>query len=809
MRAARRFPPVLAVLSLAACFALLVASGAAERVGAATTREPGFADAKLASQPSPTALAFTPDGRMLVASQSGKMNVYRPDGTLLKDGALNLGSSVCTNSERGLLGVAVDPQFANNGYVYVYYTFNRFKQASNDCARKTTSSAANTPVNRVSRYVLGRDNVVRSETVLVDGMPSPAGNHNAGDLEFGKDGYLYVSVGDGGCDYATGAGFSGCAGQNDAARDAHVLTGKMLRVNSDGTPAPNGGGVRCGELGGDGRAEAGQRCAETYATGLRNPFRFATDPDASATRLFINDVGQGKWEEVDEGRLGADYGWNVREGFCANNQTTGCRTTPGAAVGGLTDPVHSYGREVGASITGAAFVPDGVWPEDYDTSYLFGDSVKGKIFRLVPDGQGGYNRSEFATDLGPVISLAFGPFGNSRALYYTTYTNGGEIHRLAYTAAPTAVATVKGDDFDATAPYEFSFDGSGSRGAGTLRYLWDFGDGTTSTEESPSHTYARRGTYDVTLKVTDGQGRESATYTVRVYPGNSPPAATISSPASGKLFRVGERIALSGSATDPDDGLLEARTLRWEVRRHHNDDHYHPWFSGTGNDLVFPAPPPEDLSATGAGNYLEVRLTVADSEGLTRTVTRRVEPLRVGVTLATVPSGLRLSLDGIPFRAPRTVTSWEGHGLNVRAADGKDSRGRAVRFYRWSDGGPAAHTVVTPASAATYTARFRYVPNLTLSVRDGTLRAGERARLVGRLRTATGAVPGKPVTVWRSTNGGEGWRQVGKARYSRADKTYNFTTFELRRNSLFQMRFAGDASYAPDRSGRVRVSVRR
>jgi hypothetical protein len=118
--------------------------------------------------------------------------------------------------------------------------------------------------------------------------------------------------------------------------------------------------------------------------------------------------------------------------------------------------------------------------------------------------------------------------------------------------------------------------------------------------------------------------------------------------------------------------------------------------------------------------------------------------------------------------------------------------------------------VRTPASAATYTAKFRYVPVLTLSARDTTLHAGERARLVGRLRTATGAVSGKKtVTVWCSTDGGKGWRRLGKAGYNRTGKTYNFTTYELGRDSLFQMRFSGDASYTADKSGRVRVSVRR
>ena len=165
--------------------------------------------------------------------------------------------------------------------------------------------------------------------MLIDNIPSPAGNHNGGDVQFGKDGNLYVSVGDGGCDYA---GNSGCAGLNDAARDEHVLVGKILRITPSGAiPADNpftgSGTARCNA---SGATSAGMRCQETFAWGLRNPFRIALDPNAADTR-FHQDVGQGTWEETDLGAAGADYGWNLREGRCATGSTTNCgaRRRPG------------------------------------------------------------------------------------------------------------------------------------------------------------------------------------------------------------------------------------------------------------------------------------------------------------------------------------------------------------------------------------------------------------------------------------------------------------------------------------------------
>lgn len=678
---------------VATVLALVLLSGLSREARAATTPA-GFTDERVVGVGAPTALAFTPDGRMLVSSQGGQLRVYR-GSTLVQDPALNLASAACTNSERGLLGVAVDPQFAANKYVYVYYTASR----SGAC------------VNRVSRFVLGDNNVIApsSQKILVDGMPSPAGNHNAGDVHFGKDGYLYASVGDGGCDYA---GNSGCAGANDAARDPHALQGKILRVDREGNPAPNGGQDRCGEPGGDGRTAIGRTCAETFATGLRNPFRFAMDPDAAGTRFFVNDVGQNAYEEIDEGfgdRPGADYGWNVCEGTHDNPGRAGV-VSCGAPY---TLPVHDYGRDVGSSITGGAFVPDGAWPRAYDPAYLFGDFVSGKIFRLTPNGSGGYARSDFVTGLGggSAVAMTFGPHAGSQALYYTTYAGGGEVRRVAYTDAPTAAATVRPETFDPTAPYEFTFDGSGSRDPNpgdALTYLWDFGDGTKETVSSPTtnHTYAEPGTYNATLRVRDASGATSAPAEIRIDAGNDAPRPTIEAPAEGSTFAVGEEISLTGGATDPEDGTLAGDRLSWEVLRHHNDSHAHPWVQPkTGTNVKFNAPPPEDLAATGPGNYLEVRLTATDSRGLKRTVTRRMEPRRVQVALGTNPSGLGLLVNGTSVNGPRTLTSWQGYDLSVNAPN-QAAGGRTYAFAGWSDGGAQSHVIKTGAGPASYTARF-------------------------------------------------------------------------------------------------------
>ena len=384
------------------------------RIGYATVPA-GFSDTLITSVGAPTALAFTPDGRMLITTQGGTLRVWA--GTLLPTPALTL--SLCTGSERGLLGVAVDPGFAANRRIYLFYT-------------------ASTCVNRVSRFSFfstpGQENQVdpASELILVNNMPSPAGNHNAGDLHIGKDGYLYISIGDGGCDYAGG----GCAGSNDASRDQHELTGKILRITLDGNipptnPFQGAGTARCNVNGG---TTAGTKCQETFAWGFRNPFRFAMDPNAAGTRFFINDVGQGLWEEIDEAQAGADYGWNCREGAHVNSTSGPCNPTPP----GMVDPIFEYPHGTGGpaginncnSITGGAFVPNGLWP-GFDGTYLFSDFVCGAIFKLTQAGT--WSATSFATSLGgsSAVHMAFGAWGTTQALYYTIYAEGGQVRRIS------------------------------------------------------------------------------------------------------------------------------------------------------------------------------------------------------------------------------------------------------------------------------------------------------------------------------------------------------------------------------------------
>jgi glucose/arabinose dehydrogenase len=685
---------------LAAAIAVLASRGNAE--SATTITLPvDFSDELVASVASPTALAFTPDGRMLITTQPGQLRVYA-NGALIETPAIDLAApgNFCSTSERGLLGVAVDPGFAANGYIYLYYS----PRVSGECK------------NRLSRFTMTGNTVsLESQTILVDNIPAPFGTHNAGDVHVGKDGHLYVSVGDGGGDYADDSG-SGAA--NDAARDMHALVGKILRLTREGgIPTDNPfqdpvTSVRCNTTG---TTAAGKQCREIYATGVRNPFRIAFDPNAAGTRFFINDVGQNTWEEIDEGISGADYGWNVREGPCVTGSTSNC----GAPPVGMTNPIFSYrqGDPSGCrAVTGGAFVPAGVWPAAYNGTYLFADYVCGRIFRLDRQQDGSYMRNDFATGLGSnsAVHLTFGPHDGTQALYYTTYDAGGSVRRIAHTGSTNRVptASISASPISGPAPLEVSFDGSASTDpdtGDTLTYEWDFGDGQTASGSSSTvdHTYASAGTFTASLRVRDNRGALSPPAAVQIQPGNTAPAPVIQTPAAGDRFRVGETIVLQGSATDAQEGSLPASRLRWRVLRHHGTSHTHPWLQETeGNGIAVSTPGPEDL-ATSTTSFLEVILTATDSAGLSTTVTRELRPRLVELTFVTEPAGLTLQVNGEAITAPRTFSSWESWTFPASAARQQDSGGAWWVFDHWSDGGAATHNVTTGASPATYTATFR------------------------------------------------------------------------------------------------------
>jgi glucose/arabinose dehydrogenase len=374
----------------------------------AATVPVGYTDTVIGNAPQPTAISKTATGEVLVTSQTGQLWSFAPNGTRTQ---LAVFTDICSNGERGLLGVTNDVGAASGSFVYLYAT--RSVGVGGAC------------VNRLSRFAWNPAGLsLAGEQVLIDKIPSVAGNHNGGDIAFGKDGNIYVGIGDSGC-HPNG----GCGPANTAARDNGWLAGKIARVTrTGGIPADNpfvgSGTVRCN----NGGAAGGATCQEIFASGLRNPFRLAFDPSAAATRFNINDVGQDTWEEIDAGVAGADYGWNLREGPCATGSTTNCGT-----VAGLTNPVYAYPHSEGCdTVTGGAFSPSS-WSEATGT-YFYAEFSCGSIFKLTPNGSGGFTRSTFTSTVGSIVDLK--NFGDG-SLYYSSYSGGGQVHRISFdTVAP-------------------------------------------------------------------------------------------------------------------------------------------------------------------------------------------------------------------------------------------------------------------------------------------------------------------------------------------------------------------------------------
>jgi glucose/arabinose dehydrogenase len=393
----------------------------------------------------PTAIDWLPSGELLVTDKGGRLFRVPADGGAATQLTLPVGA-ICANGERGLLGIAVDPNFdRGNPFVYFFYSHRR----GGDCSENV--------VNRVSRlpYENGSLGV---ERVLIDNIPSPASNHNGGDLQFGRNGLLHISVGDGGDDLRTGQSGEG----NANARRLDVLLGKILRIDTDGgipidNPFQGPGTTRCAGTGGIGvqsqavRAEkknkskknrkakkrkqqkrrdqrppqAATICQEIFATGLRNPFRIAFDPNDvdGPQRFYINDVGQDTWEEIDSGIAGADYGWNEREGPCPTGVEGDC-----AGDSRFVEPVYAYEHEpiTCSSITGGAFVPvTAGWPPAFNDVYIFADFVCDRLY-LLEDQRPGDELEQFGSGVA-AVHLAFGPDGD---LYYTTFESGGEVRRI-------------------------------------------------------------------------------------------------------------------------------------------------------------------------------------------------------------------------------------------------------------------------------------------------------------------------------------------------------------------------------------------
>ncbi|SFB32987.1 Glucose/arabinose dehydrogenase, beta-propeller fold [Amycolatopsis marina] len=703
---------------------------------------------------SPTAAAFAPDGRVFVAEKSGIVKVFDsladPSATVFAD----LRKQTQDFWDRGLLGLAVDPEFPARPFVYVSYTYDaepggKAPRWGDACPTPPGATDKGCVVTgRVSKLTMGGGGTATKEQPLVTGWCQQYPSHTIGTVAFGPDGNLYVGGGDGasfnfadqgqvgnpcadppgprGSDLVAPNAEGGALRSQSPQRPAGqpvVLNGAILRIDPD-----TGAGV----AGNPFASSADANARRIIAYGLRNQFRFTFRPGSN--ELWAGDVGWHDWEEINRvadvtDRVAENFGWPCYEG---NDRQTGysnldrCQSLYSGA--GQTAPYHAYshGGAVangdgcaagGSSISGIAFESGDSYPSAYDGALFFADSSRGCIWAMRTSVMGDPSPSRitpFVTGASIPVQVLAGPGGD---LFYVAL-GSGELRRVSYrddgNRPPVARATAKPSS--GPAPLTVRFDGGGSSdpdSGDTLTYAWDLdGDGAydDAAGPKPTRTYSDTTVVEVGLRVTDSQGVSDTTkVSVTVgSPRGDGPVPEIDEPTGSLNWRVGQPVRFSGKAVDPrNDALLPASALSWRLAIRHcvadGSCHTHRLqdFNGVGSG-TFTAPDHEYPS------YLELTLMAKDSSGRTGTRTMELRPETTRLDFTSSPSGALLSVAGSQQRTPfsRTVIVGSNNSISAASPQRLGVFNTKHAFTSWSDGGQRTHNITAPAGPKEYRANY-------------------------------------------------------------------------------------------------------
>ncbi|MFI7436445.1 ThuA domain-containing protein [Micromonospora haikouensis] len=566
----------------------------------------------------PMELDVAPDGRVFYAERDGRVQIIKPD-TSSTVTATKL--DVFTGNEDGLLGLRLDPDFATNKWIYLYY-----------------APAGGGPRNYLSRFTVNGDAIDKATEKVVLQVDTQRNTccHAGGSMTFDSKGNLYLATGDNTNPFESNAftPIDERAGRQDydaqrSAGNTNDLRGKVIRIHpeDDGTYT-----IPTGNLFAPGTAKTRP---EIFGMGFRNPFRIGVDqktdtlyvadygPDANSANPDRGPEGLVEWNIV---ATAGNYGWPYCTG---NNKAYNDYTFPNGPSGAKFDcaaPVNDspnntgltnlppaipatvdYGYagdprfpEIGgggAPMGGPVYrydadsTSDRKWPAYYDGKALLGEWNQSKMYtmQVSQDGKSLIDINQLLTGMTMVRPMDF-EFGPDGALYLIEWGSGfggnndnSGVYRIDYTAGSRApIAQASADPSSGPAPLTVNFSSAGSRDpdGGTLTYSWAFGDGQTSTEANPTHTYATAGDYTAQLTVTNPAGR-TAVANVPVTVGNTAPTVTIEFPPNGGFFEWGDQIKYTIKVTDPEDGTIDCDRVQLQVLLGH-DEHAHPLEQHTG-----------------------------------------------------------------------------------------------------------------------------------------------------------------------------------------------------------------------------------
>jgi glucose/arabinose dehydrogenase len=730
-----------------------MALGALAPAGAGAASLPsGFRDSvALEGLNAPTAFRIAADESVFVAEKNGEILRFDDLDDSSPTVFADLREPVYDNGDRGLLGLALDPGYPARPYVYALYTADhvlgegppdeaRWGQPPNfegdPCPKPPDADVDACPVSgRLVRLTAAGGKAVDEET-LVEGWCQQFSSHSVGDLEFGPEGALFASGGEGASFTVSDYGQFGWPHKNQCddppgGEDLQPpeAEGGSLRALDLLTPADpaglSGAVIRVDPETGAGwpgnpfSSSLDANARRVIAFGFRNPFRFALDP--ADGEVYVGNVGNSSFEEIDRfpsaPASAYDSGWPCYEGPLRNPNFQGleiglCDGLYAAEPGSTDAPFYYYAHAAGvtpadpcpiggSAITGSAFYDGGEFPPEYDGAFFFADSVRGCIYAILAGDDGEPDPSTTRPFLveGGAYTGADIQVGTDGSLYYLSLFGDEDLHRISYQPG-SPLARLAADKEWGALDLTVHFDAGGSEDpdGGALDYAWDLdGDGLFESAGGSSRTltFKKPENRTIAVEVSDQEGK-SSTAQVRVYPGDTPPLPQIEDPDGSLTWAVGDRIEFSASARakEGNGAQLPATSLYWRSSILHcrlgsENCHAHPLPVFPGVDSGALTAPDHDYPSR-----IRLTLTATDSRGLSATRTLELLPRTVALRIASDPPGVPLTAGTLSGPAPFPLTAIEGSNLTLVAPQQAQLGGDSFAFQGWSDGRARVHSLV-------------------------------------------------------------------------------------------------------------------